>query len=295
MRYITFCLALLTAGVLKSDDNIVIVFDTSGSMDTHMRSARQSRMEVAQKALTDVLSQVPSGTNIGILTFRGWAYELGPVKGAELTAAISGCSSNGGTPLYAYIKTGASRLLQERQKKDNIGYYKLIVVTDGFAQDVGLNEDTKFRDGSLKLGVLKDVISRGIMVDTIALEMESDHPLKNQINGTYMKGDDLKSIHQSLKKAIAEVGFNGDDTITGDIFSEIGQFPDNFSVAVIKGLTEFRNHPIGEPPPIKVVMPDGTIQEQAFVDDSWSFGTWFLWGSVALVIGVVVCCSLSNL
>ena len=285
-----------------ADDNIVIVFDTSGSMGEYMRTAKKTRIAVAQDALVSVLSKVPDTTKVGILTFGGWIYDLQKVDRAKIEEAIRGTRPGGGTHLYSYIKQGADRLLQERQKQGNVGYYKLLVVTDGEAQDANLNGDGEWNDGTFKPGVLKDIINRSIVVDTIALEMRNDHALKNQINGTYMRGDDPSSIEQSLKKAVAEVGFNGKDDVSEAAFKEIGELPDNFVKASISGLTTYQNHPIGEKAPIRVVK-DGVIVEVPDTDGAaqaagvggggggWG---WWLFGGLGVVVLIIIIIATSN-
>lgn len=283
--------ALAFASVSLADDNIVIVFDNSGSMGEYMRTAKATRMKVAQDALVSVLSKVPDTTNVGIITFDGWIYDLGKVDRPKLEAAIRGCRPNGGTPLFEYIKKGADRLLEERAKKLNVGYYKLLVVTDGEAQDTSLNQDNKWGDGSFRPGYLKDIISRGIVVDAIGLEMRQDHALKTQINGNYMRGDDPSSIEQSLKKSVAEVGFKGDDKTSEDAFSVINEMPETFVKASLQGLTEFRNQPIGELPPIRVVDENGQVKfvpNPANVPASGGGMGWGWWLLIGLGIVVVL-------
>jgi Mg-chelatase subunit ChlD len=96
-----------------ADDNIVVVFDTSGSMAENMRTVKQSRMKTAQDALVSVLTQVPPTTKVGIITFNGWIYDLQPVDRAKLEEAIRGTSPSGGTPLYGFIKKGNFLALSE--------------------------------------------------------------------------------------------------------------------------------------------------------------------------------------
>lgn len=258
MRFLTTILALaLLTGTMRADDSIIIVLDTSGSMGDYMREAQASRMEVAQKALIEVLSKVPDTTKVGLLTFDGWVYDLQPVDRTKLTAAIQGTRPGGGTPLYEYIRAAGTRLLEERQGRLNVGSYKLLVITDGEAGDDRLNED----HGGIP-GVLKDIIGRNITVDAIGLDMSGDHSLKTKINGTYMRGDDADSLMQAVEKAVAEVGFEGDQDAGADAFAEIAELPDTFVVAALQGLTTFSNHPIGEKAPVPVVLDDGTVVMQ---------------------------------
>jgi hypothetical protein len=289
MRNLTLCLAAVLglAGSVRADDNIVIVFDTSGSMGEYMRTAKATRMKATQDALVSVLSKVPDTTKVGVLTFNGWIYDLQAVDRAKLEAAIRGTSPGGGTPLYEHIKKGADRLLEERAKQLNVGSYKLIVATDGAADSDHLNQDGKFADGSFKPGCLKDIIGRGITVDAIGLDMRGDHPLKTQINGTYMTGDNPGNIQQSLQKSVAEVGFDGKDGAGQVSFDEIAALPDNFCKDAIRGLTEFRNYPIGDKPPVFVVK-DGVLISvpQADTPGASDGMAWYWW--VLIVIGGIV-------
>lgn len=252
-----FVLCLTT--VTQSDDSIVIVFDTSGSMGDYMRSARKSRMEVAQDALVEVLSQVPDTTKIGILTFDGWIYELGLVNREKIEKAIRSARTGGGTPLYEYIRAGGTALLEERAQQLNSGSYKILIVTDGEAGDEYLNRSSKFGDGSIRLGVLDDIMSRNIVIDAIGLDMQGNHSLATKINGSYMRGDDSDSLVEAVSKAIAEVSFEGNQNAGEEAFADIAEIPDDAVMAIIKGLTTFQNHPVGEKPLVQVVREDGTV------------------------------------
>ena len=280
-----------------ADDHIVIVFDTSGSMNDYMRSAKKTRIEVAQDALIGVLTKIPPTTKVGILTFSGWIYDLQPVNQVELAKAVRSTRPSGGTPLYQYIAGGATRLLKERQEQGNTGSYKLLVVTDGAATDPNLNADGFYPDRTSKPGVLKDVMNRGIIVDAIGLDIPNNHALSTEINGTYMRGDDPKSLTTAIAKSVAEVGFGTNQDASDEAFKEISELPDGFVMAALKGLTTFENQPIGEkapPPPIKTsqidasevapeVVPPPPIQvAQQTVDQSGGTG-WF----VLAVIGMI--------
>ena len=72
-----------------------------------------------------------SGTNIQ----NKWVYPLGPKDTQKLIAAIRLPQPSGGTPLGKYLRIGANRLLEQREKQYNYGNYRLLVVTDGEASD----------------------------------------------------------------------------------------------------------------------------------------------------------------
>lgn len=289
MKNLIFLLLAFLIFVNKAhcDDYIVIVFDTSGSMSEYMRKTKKSRMEIAQDALTDVLSKTPPTTKIGLLTFDNWKYDLGPVDFDLLKVAIKNCSPGGGTPLYQYMKIGADRLLEERAKKLNVGSYKLLVVTDGQAGDYNLNQNKNWNDGSVKLGYLKDIISRGIIVDVIGLDMKEDHLLKNQINGFYMNGNNPESLHQGLTRGVAEVGFNAKDSGGEEFFNELSQVPEAFVKGVIFSLNDFPNHPIGERPPLKAVK-DGVLIDTPNPDSVVEKGSGFRLVSVVIIVIITI-------
>lgn len=261
MKKYLMALAMIFIGSTAfADDYIVIVMDTSGSMGEYMREARDTRMNVAKTALKNVIGKVPTSTKVGILTFDGWSYNenFRTVEKDKLFAAVDQMSPGGGTPLYEYMRAAGTKLLKIREAAGNSGTYRMLVVTDGEATDSGLNQDTEFRDGSLRPGVLKDIVGRGIMVDAIGLDMRGDHSLANQINGSYMSGDDPASLEKAVARSVhAEVNFN--DGVGKEMFDEVSQLPDEFAVKVVKALTTYQNHPIGEKPPIMVVREDGTI------------------------------------
>lgn len=255
-------LTLMMAGSALADDYVVIVFDNSGSMNDTIRSVGKTRMEVAQDALVGVLSKLPDTTKVGILTFSGWIYDIQTVNRPVLEKAIRDTRANTGTPLYEFIRQGATRLLKERQDHGNVGSYKLLVVTDGQANDPDLNKATTFTDGSTRPGVLQDVLNRGITVDAIGLDMGEQHALATQINGAYMRGDDPASLEKAIAKSVAEVGFGQSQDASNEAFREIAELPDEFVISALKGLTSFPNQPIGEKPPVEVVGPDGSVTMQ---------------------------------
>ncbi len=222
-----------------ADNNIVVVFDTSSSMQSTMSTSHMTRMEVARSALSDTLSQLPYSTNIGVLTFNGWVYEFGTTDKSQMQKAIQSAYPNGGTPLWQYIKMGADKLLEIRKNNNNAGNYKLIVVTDGAAEDayLALNQNNK-------IGYLQDIKNRGITIDAIGLDMAGDHPLASQVNGVYMRGDDPQSLKTALEATTTEVSFQ--DATADTDFQGWEAVPEAFTSAILLGVASFENQPIGE-------------------------------------------------
>lgn len=214
-------------------DNIVIVLDTSGSMSESMEGG--DKIDVARNALKMVLQGVSSETNIGLLTFDGWKYRLQSVGNKrDLFYTMDQIKPAGSTPLGKFIKHGADSLLNQRQKQLNYGNFTLLVVTDGEASDQRLVEK-----------YAPEVMSRGINLDVIGLNMKKSHSLKNT-STSYRDGRDPRSLQTSLKEVFAEVSLNEEDS--QEYYDLIAPIPNGVALKIINALTENINYPIGEVP-----------------------------------------------
>jgi Ca-activated chloride channel family protein len=167
-------LVLASSGIC-SQQNIVVVFDASGSMGSRFSHATDGtrKIDAAKTALKQILSDVPENTNVGLVVFgskSGWFYKLGMLDKPKLQKAIDDIQVGGGTPLGKYMKIGANALLELRAKQKS-GVYKLIVVTDGESDD---NIDTPL---SGQYGIL----SKGIVVEAIGVDMSSRHTLATNL------------------------------------------------------------------------------------------------------------------
>ena len=210
-------------------DSVVVVVDASGSMGADMAGTGRDRMSVAKDALKQVLDQIPDTTHVGILVFpRGdWVYPLGPRKESMLAGAIDSIQSGGGTPLGDYMKRGADVLLDARRKQFGYGTYRLLVVTDGEAGDARLVE-----------AYTPDIISRGITIDCIGVEMASRHTLATKVH-SYRNANDPESLKQAI---------SGEDA-----FELIADLPEATASAMLKSLSTSGNQPIGESPSMRSV------------------------------------------
>ncbi len=247
IRIRIFCLALwviMAGNVFSAEDeamnHVVIVLDGSGSMDEMMSPTPVKKMEAARESLLRVLKTLDAGTQVGLLVFSSsaeaepWVYPLGSLEPERLTSAIGSIRPGGNTPLGKFIKIGADRLLEERKKRFGYGTYKLLVVTDGEAQDQDL-VDT----------YTPDVISRGITIDVIGVAMKSDHTLATRVH-SYRRADDPEALADAIKEVFAEVGGKGKDVADGDMFREIAAIPDGMAESLIKALSASGNQPVGE-------------------------------------------------
>lgn len=223
-------------------DNVVIVLDASGSMKDAMPGGRGNKMTAAKTALKTVLSQIPTTTQIGLLVFSArnitdpWVYPLGPRQDAALMAAIDRPDPYGNTPLGRYIKQGADRLLQERARQFGYGTYRLLVVTDGEAQDQDLVDR-----------YAPEVLARGITMDVIGVAMRQDHTLARKAH-SYRRANDAASLQRAVAEVLAEVARPRTDTAQADAFAELASIPAEVAAAALQALSMSGNHPIGETP-----------------------------------------------
>ena len=229
---IGFWFAPLIRAEVQVTDNVIVVVDASGSMGTPMGGT--DRMSVAREALKQVLGQVPESTHIGVLVFpRGdWVYPLGSRAEQRLNTAIDSIRSGGGTPLGSYMKRGADALLKARQKQFGYGTYRLLVVTDGEANDRNLVE-----------GYTPDIISRGITIDVIGVDMESEHTLATKVH-TYRSADNPDSLRQAITEVFAEVSSADTGQTDEDAFELIADLPKQTASEMLKSLSTTGNDPI---------------------------------------------------
>ena len=248
-------LLLLFSGAFAEDpgfhDNVVIVLDASGSMEGAMPGCR-TKMLAAKLALKEVLRRLPPTTRVGLVVFSAmglkdpWVQPLGSSgDNAALERVIDGLQPHGGTPLGAYMKIGADRLLEERARLFGYGTFRLLVVTDGEAEDQELVD--RFTP---------DVMSRGITLDVIGVGMRGAHTLARRVH-SYRAANDPAALRQALAEVLAEVG-GGDNEASEDAFAVIAPLPAELAAAALRALSVFRNQPIGgiEPPGRDVAVQD---------------------------------------
>ena len=213
-------------------DNIVVILDASGSMQDKFSGDRtKSKMEAAKAALQEVLSKIPDDTHIGLLVFSGanirneWVYPLGPKDTQKLTAAIHLPQPGGNTPLGKYIRIGANRLLEQREKQYNYGNYRLLVVTDGEASDA---DKVKH--------YTPEILNRQIRVDVIGVDMKTDHMLANVVD-SYRKADNPGELVAAVSQILAETDDTGTDVGGEDAFEYIAPLSSEIAADLIQRLT----------------------------------------------------------
>ncbi len=194
--YLVAIASFAWASTASASDSVVIVLDDSGSMNKIMNGG-VPRIEVAKKAIGAILKQFPVDTKVGLLLLNGdrskqhWAIPLELLSVPQATRKVESVVADGGTPLGDRMREGADALLQLREKQI-YGNYRLLIVTDGEASDAKL----------LAL-YLPDVLSRGLMVDAIGVDMQQNHSLATRVH-SYRRADDGAALSKALQEVFAE-------------------------------------------------------------------------------------------
>jgi hypothetical protein len=118
------------------------------------------------------------------------------------------------------------------------GEYRLLVVTDGEANDI-----------PLMIKWSNDITRKGIRLDVIGVGMDKDHSL-SKVAHSYKKGNDLDSLRKAMVEGLAEISNGADSNID---FSILDGLPDLLITGVIDKLNEQNDSFIGEKPAKKVV------------------------------------------
>ena len=236
-------LGLATVRPAQHQDNVVIVLDASGSMEKPMRGNRRViKMDAAKQAMRDVLATAPRETQVGLLVFSGrghrdeWVFPLGPRDDERLLADLDRIQPDGGTPLGAYMKRGADRLLEQRAAQNGYGSFRLLLVTDGQAGD----EDVVSRN-------LPEILGRGVTLDVIGVSMAEEHALATKVH-SYRRADDTEALSEAISAVFAEVSRDSTDGAMAADFELLQGLPEGVAAGIIEALATNNNDPIGTRP-----------------------------------------------
>jgi len=231
---------LMLAGATSAAQNIVVLLDDSGSMGDTMLSNREvAKMDAAKQALQWVLEQLPVEARVGVLALNTegadgrWIIPLGPNDREQVQQAIRRLQATGGTPLGAGMKAAADALLELRQKQV-YGDYRLLIVTDGEAQDSDLVDR-----------YLPEIRQRGLTVDVIGVSMEQNHSLATRVD-RYRRADDTPALQQAIQESLAETPLDPQDPQENADFELLNGLSSDVAAALIQGLVQFDNRPLGQ-------------------------------------------------
>jgi hypothetical protein len=208
-------------------------------MDETMRTANGKirRIDAAKQALTEVLSNLPAGTEVGVLALNtqvngsNWVVPLGPADGSDWRRNIDRIRADGGTPLGEFLKLGADELIAARAKQI-YGTYRLLVVTDGEANKPEMVDL-----------YLPQILARGVIMDVIGVDMQSDHSLATLVH-SYRRADDDNALTQAISEVFAETSTDDQDAAAD--FEMLAALPDEFATEALAALTRRRDAPLGD-------------------------------------------------
>jgi hypothetical protein len=178
-----------------------------------------------------------------------------------------------GTPLGSTIKKAVDALLTKRQNDKGFGTYKLLVVTDG--------EATPPAEDDLLNTLLPDVLSRGIVMDVIGVDMKQDHTLSRNSH-RYMRADNPESLKKAVSDSLAEVA--QDQGVGNDDFKTIAGIPDDVAAKVVESLAEkvSMNWPIGTPRPTTGTTDVTPVAPVEKPTEELGQGLFFFFGMIAV-------------
>lgn len=192
-------LALST--VSFASDNIVVLFDNSGSMSDRMGS--EAKSDIAKKALNSVIDNMSDDTKLGVIVLNGthtgeWVFPIQPLNKNMAKNAVNSIPIGGSTPLGECLRYANDALIDVR-KKEHYGTYRMVVVTDGAETD----SDTLRRNWA-------EIKNKSIIVDVIGVAMSGDHVLAREVR-SYRRANDSAALTQAIKEVMAEIKVGKDD------------------------------------------------------------------------------------
>lgn len=166
-----------------------IVLDDSGSMGGDIGAAKSA-------VLAAVEAMDPSDQVAVIALNDGLILPFMPVAQARsaLPEPLSRVTSDGSTPLTRALQTARAGLADEAARVGSFGTYRILVTTDGAADD-----------GDLLRAEIEDIARRTpIQIATIGVGIGSGHVLSRPDLAAFVSVDDITGLAQALRTAIAE-------------------------------------------------------------------------------------------
>ena len=198
---------------------LMIVMDTSGSMNYDPSSGGASKIELAKQGVLTAASALASGDQIGVIAFNdepSWALPRTTLTGSgdqqRIAAAIDPLTANGGTEIYP-----ALRLAYDSLRNVDADVRHIILLSDGRSQ-------TGTKDSYERL--VKDTGGDRITLSAVALGADADLDLLQSLaktgGGRYHfagKPEEIPSITFQEAQSV------GSQSVLRGAFSPIQQQP----------------------------------------------------------------------
>ncbi len=176
--------------------NFVVIFDDSGSMD-YKDADGNRKIDTAKNAVVEWSNSVPSGANVGLVSFHNGSWSLQPLTLAskkQLISAVRNIKHGGRTPLSAAFQASFNMLTKQGLHQLGYGEYTMVVITDGEA-----NESSK-----LNRWVHFVLNNSPIQIYTIGFGIGTDHTLNQPGLTQYKPAENLAELQKGLKEVLAE-------------------------------------------------------------------------------------------
>lgn len=176
--------------------NFVIIFDDSGSMADPDADGHR-KIDTAKKAVVEWSKSVPTGANVGLVSFHNGVWPLQPLTPAskeQLISTVLNINQGGNTPLSGAFQKSFFMLTKQGLQQLGYGEYTMVVITDGAASSPDhLNKWVHFVLGSSP-----------IQIYTIGFGIGTDHTLNQPGLIQYKPAENLAELQKGLKEVLAE-------------------------------------------------------------------------------------------
>ena len=180
-------------------NNIYVLLDGSGSMNSRGCSGDMTKQVAAQRALARFATEVPADTNLGLAAFdkRGGISErlpLGVNNRGAFVSAVESVGADSGTPLGPAIELAGTRLAEQASRQLGYGEYTLLVVTDGRSDN----------QRKMEMAVESLLRKTPIKIHTIGFCIDNTHALNQPGLTVYRSAMNASELASSLSAVLAE-------------------------------------------------------------------------------------------
>lgn len=179
--------------------NIVILFDTSGSMDDSCDG--NSKFDAAIKASKNFLSQIPNAANVALIDFGGSANVVTNLTSDKKVVenGINTLNSGGGTPMTSALALANDLFVAQGKSQRSNGKYHLVILGDGTPDDK--TSTSKWLDYF--------IWSTPVQVHAIGFCAELDIMQKQGMN--YKTANNSQELMDIFKSVLAEIDLKADE------------------------------------------------------------------------------------